>query len=296
MKALITGSKGFIGSYLYTYLGKQGHRVFGDRREIYGFDIRDERAVRDLVTALRPDWVFHLAAQSYPGISFRFPHITLETNILGTLNLLEALRVYRPAARIVLACSSAEYGGGDHIDEGDPLDPVSPYGVTKLAAEKLGYCYYLSSNLHIIIARIFGTTGPGKKGDVVADFAHRIAEGEDPITVGRLDTVRDITDVRDVIRALVVLAETGQPGEAYNICSGQHYVISDILRKMLALAGREWSISVHRALLRPTDEDVIVGNNSKIRALGWQPKIPIEQTLKDTLEWWRISSDTYLYP
>lgn len=287
MKALVTGSEGFIGSYLCPYLKEQGHEVIGDRHVIPGFDICDYGQVDRLVALASPDWVFHLAAQSNVTRSWKEPRLTFEVNVIGTLNLLDAVRALAPKARVVLACTSAQYGQyQERITELHPLKPLSPYAVSKAAIDLLGYCYHKSYNLAIIRARIFGTTGPGKTGDAVSDFCRSIASAENPIKVGNLDAIRDLTDVHDTVRALVLLMEKGKP-EAYNICSGKGYRMDEILERLLKLAKREWNVVIDDHLLRPVDEPVIVGNNTKIKRLGWEPEIPIQRTLGDTLDFWR---------
>ncbi len=288
MRALITGSRGFIGDYLYDYLERQGHQVVGDRHLWPHFEIREPEAVDGLLRYARPDWIFHLAAQSFPAVSFREPQLTLETNVTGTANLLEAVRKVAPAARALLVSSSAVYGGGKWtLSENHRLNPQSPYAVSKAAAEMLCRQYSLSYGLDVVIVRLFGTTGPGKEGDAISDFARRIANREAPVRVGNLNTVRDISDVRDVVGALTLVIEKGHCGETYNVCQGRGYSVRELLGKLLSLSGDRLEVESDPSLLRPSDEPQIIGNTARTRALGWEPRITIDQTLKDTFEWWR---------
>lgn len=288
MRCLVTGCHGFIASYLCPYLKEMGHEVVGDCEAMPEFDIRQWKLVNALVRYANPDWVFHLAAQSSVPRSFREPELTFEVNVRGTILLLEELRAQVPQARVLLACSSAEYGGHhDPMTEEHPLRPLSPYGASKAAVDLLGYSYFKSYGLHTLRARIFGTVGPGKKGDMLSDFAQRIASGKNPITVGALSPVRDLTDVRDTIKALVIMVEKGKPGGVYNVCRGTAYSVKGILDELLSLSGNKLDVVVDPELLRPADEPLIVGDNSKIRALGWEPDIPLQKTLEDTLAYWR---------
>jgi len=282
---LLTGAKGFIGSYLSAYLEENDHQVVGDREVMLYFDIRNREMVHQLIADLKPEVIFHLAAQSSVPRSWREPQLTFEANVVGTSHLLEEVRDHAPNAGVILACSSSEYGGHpDPMTEDHPLRPLSPYAVSKAAMDLLGYSYFKSYGLDIIRARIFGTIGPGKRGDVVSDFAHRIASGESPIRVGNLDAARDLTDVRDTVKGLAILMEKGERGEAYNICRGWSYTIRDILESMITLYDIKADVIVDPDLFRPVDEPVIVGDNSKIRALGWEPEIPMRKTLEDVLQ------------
>lgn len=282
---LLTGAKGFIGSYLSAYLEENDHQVVGDREVMLYFDVRNREMVHHLIADVKPDVIFHLAAQPSVPRSWREPQLTFETNVVGTIHLLEEVRTHVPNAGVILASSSAIYGGSPNpISEDHPLRPLSPYAVSKAAMDLLGYSYFKSYGLDIIRARIFGTIGPGKRGDAVSDFAQRIVLGENPIRVGNLDPVRDLTDVRDTVKALIILMEKGQPGEAYNICHRCVQPIRGILDEMIALSETKAEVVVDPDLLRPVDEPVIVGDNSKIRALGWKPEIPIRKTLEDVLQ------------
>lgn len=296
MTALVTGSKGFIGQWLYDYLEGLGHEVVGDRHRDPDFDIRKDSQVGQLVHTTDPDWVFHLAAQSFPSVSFVSPQETLATNVIGTCNLLEAIRKHAPTARMLFVSSSSVYGGSDiHLTEDLPLHPLSPYAASKAAAEILCEEYEASYNLHVVIVRLFGTTGPGKVGDAIGDFCQRLAKGESPLRVGNLSTRRDLTDVRDVVRALVSImwaldGPTWRDRLKLNICQGTAYQMEDLLTQLVKLAGGEINVQVDKSLFRPTDEPLILGDLRKLKRLtGWYPRIPIAQTLEESLQWWKES-------
>ena len=310
MRTLITGINGFIGSYLAEYLLAKKVKVYGTVHELARLenithvrdlvtlskcDVRNRTAVRKTIERARPDLIFHLAAQSRPDISWKDPMGTMETNVLGTVNVFESVRELGLDPKILVACSSAEYGvmkGKEPIKEDHPLLPLSPYGVSKVAQDLLAYQYFKNFDVKTIRVRIFGTTGPRKVGDVCSDFARQVAEiegGKEPVVrVGNLDARRDLTDVRDMVKALWLLMERGKTGEVYNACSGRAYKIKDILDEFLGMSSVEVEVEVDPKKLRPTDEPIILGDNSKIRKdCGWKPKIPIEKTLKDILEYWR---------
>lgn len=290
---LLTGAKGFIGSYLSAYLEENGHQVVGDRELMPNFDIRNREMVHQLIADVKPEVIYHLAGQSSVPRSWREPQLTFEVNVIGTIHLLEEVRDHAPNAGVILASSSAIYGGSPNpISEDHPLRPLSPYGVSKAAMDLLGYSYFKSYGLDIIRARIFGTIGPGKRGDAVSDFANRIVSSQGPIHAGNIDAQRDLTDVRDTVKGLAILMEKGEGGEAYNLCRGWSYKIWDILEEMIALCYIKADVVVDPDLLRTVEEPVIGGDNSKIRALGWEPEIPIRKTLEDVLQEHRDKNGT----
>lgn len=198
---------------------------------------------------------------------------------------------------VVIACSSAEYGDvstrGVPVRGTDPLLPVSPYGMSKVDQDILGYLYFRAHTMRVIRARIFNTIGPRKQGDFLAEFCGQIAAieaGDCPpvLRVGELNSRRDLSDVRDTVAALDLLADRGQPGEVYNICSGQTVRIADALELLLAVAGRHIEVRVEVPRLRPYEESIIWGDNRKLVAcIGWSPQVPLEQTLRDTRNYWR---------
>jgi GDP-4-dehydro-6-deoxy-D-mannose reductase len=312
MRVLVTGICGFLGRYLAAHLLKKRLKIYGTVHEIKHVkniahlknaitlrrcDVRNPRMVKNVIEKSRPDFIFHLAAQSYPTISWEDPIGTMETNVLGTVNLFEAIRRLRINPKILIACSSAEYGlvreEETPIRENHPLLPLHPYGVSKVAQDLLAYQYFKNFGLNAVRARIFGTTGPGKVNDVCSDFAKQIAEIEckkrEPIMyVGNLEPKRDLSDVRDMVNALWLLMKKGKIGEVYNVCSSKAYKIGHLLDKLLRMSDTRIKVEVDPKKFRPSDELLILGDNSKIKKdCGWRPTIPIEKTLKDILNYWR---------
>jgi len=313
MKALITGITGFAGSHLAEFLLAEGHEVFGTRRvrspmdnvsaiagrlKLIGCELTDASAVRDALKAAQPDLVFHLAAQSFVPASWVYPGFTLFNNIGAQLNIFEAVRELELDARILVACSSEEYG---RVEEGDlpltedsPLRPLSPYGVSKVAQDMLAYQYHASYGMAVVRTRAFNHTGP-RRGDVfvTSNFARQIVEIElgmrkPVVQVGNLSAQRDFTDVRDVVRAYFLACTKGKPGEVYNICSGKSVTIQEILDTLLELAQCEVEVVVDPARMRPSDVQFLKGDVTKLAdATGWRPEIDLRQTLSDLLEYWR---------
>lgn len=307
-KCLITGCEGFIGSHLADFLLEKGMRVYGavyqdtgnidhlkDRITILECDILDKESVESTVAEARPDFVFHLAAQSLPRQSWLDPEETFKINVLGTLNLLESIRKAAIDPVIEVACSSAEYAPSNEaelpIKETNRLQPSNPYGVSKLAEDMLARLYWQTYGMKIIRIRPFFVIGPRKTSDVCSDFASGIAEIEagkrDTLSVGNLETVRDFMDVRDAARAMWLLIEKGTPGEVYNICTGKSYKIKEILERLISLSPQPIEVRPDPHLMRPSDEPIVVGDNSKLCALGWKPQISLERTLSDMLDYWR---------
>jgi GDP-4-dehydro-6-deoxy-D-mannose reductase len=314
MKVLITGLTGFVGSHLADYLVTLGDvEVCGTYRwrsrmdnvehlrgrvTLVECDLRESGAVRHVLAAVRPDRIFHLAAQSYVPTSWVVPAETLSTNLLGQLNLFEGLRDLALPARVHVAGSSEEYGRVFPtelpITEANPLRPLSPYAVSKVAQDMLAYQYWMSYRLHVVRTRGFNHTGP-RRGEVfvTSNFARQVAEiekglREPVIQVGNLEALRDFTDVRDMVRAYWLALEHGEPGEVYNIASGRGYTIRQVLDTLLELAQVKVEVREDPARLRPSDVQVLVGDSSRLRRLtGWEPTIPFEVTLKDILEYWR---------
>jgi GDP-4-dehydro-6-deoxy-D-mannose reductase len=314
MRVLITGVTGFVGSHLADYLVARGDvEVFGvhrwrsrmdniehlrDRITLVEGDLRDAGGVRRILEAVRPDRIFHLAAQSYVPASWTSPSETITTNVTCQLNLFEAIRDAGLATRIHVAGSSEEYGlvhkGELPIREENPLRPLSPYAVSKVTQDFLAYQYWMSHRLHTIRTRGFNHTGP-RRGHVfvTSNFARQIAEAEkglrEPVvSVGNLDAIRDFTDVRDMVRAYWLVLERGEPGEVYNICSGRAYTIRNVLEILLSLAQTKIEVRQDPDRLRPSDVEVLIGDCSRFQRLcGWKATIPLEVTLKDLLEHWR---------
>ncbi len=311
---LITGISGFAGSHLADYLlSLNDIEVFGtikwrsrleniehilDKIKLYECDIRDASAIKYVLGEIKPDYIFHLAAQSYVPFSWRAPSETLMTNILGETNVFEAVRELKIDTRIQIAGSSEEYGlvypEEIPIRETNPLRPLSPYGVSKVAQDLLGYQYFKSYGLKIVRTRAFNHTGP-RRGEVFvsSNFARQIVEIEkkkrEPIIyVGNLEAIRDFLDVRDVARGYFLALEKGTPGEVYNIAAGKGIKIRDLLNKLLEFTKLNIKIVPDPARMRPSDVELLVGSNEKFRhATGWQPEIPFEKTIQDLLDYWR---------
>jgi GDP-4-dehydro-6-deoxy-D-mannose reductase len=314
MRVLITGFTGFVGSHLADYLvARSDVEVFGmyrwrsrmdnvehlrDRVQLVECDLRDPGAARHVIRDVRPDRVFHLAAQSYVPTSWLVPGETLSGNVLGQLNVFEAVRELDRPIRIHVAGSSEEYGlvlpADTPIREDCQLRPLSPYGVSKVAQDLLAYQYWQSYRLHVVRTRGFNHTGP-RRGEVfmTSNFARQIAEIEkglrEPVVlVGNLDSVRDFTDVRDMVQAYWLALDRGVPGDVYNICSGRGHTARQVLDILLDLAHVKVTVREDPARMRPSDVTLLVGDCSKFQSLtGWRPTIPFEVTLKDLLEHWR---------
>ncbi len=308
MKIFITGATGFVGCYLRKFLNSPEHRIWGSaypdvpeafsEDKIFYLDIRSEKDVFRRVQKIKPDWVFHLAAISNVRHSWSRRKETLETNIIGTLNLFEGIREFSPDARAIFVSSSDIYGtkslSGDPLTETEEVLTMNPYSYTKWSAELLSEFYTRVENLDIVIARPFPHTGPGQSADFVcSDWAYQIARIEkglsDPvINVGNVSVERDFTDVRDVVRAYVRLIEKGKTGEVYNVCSGRSYSLESILKRLLSFTQKEISVRVDSRKLRKVDIPRLVGDNKKIKeAISWEPQIPIEQSLEELLDYWR---------
>jgi GDP-4-dehydro-6-deoxy-D-mannose reductase len=293
MRALITGAGGFVGHHLQRHLESSGDEVIPSDRADGGPDLLDADGWTGLLADVRPEVVYHLAGDADVGGSWRHPRETFEANAIGTLNLLLAAR--DAGVRRVLNVGSADvYGrvGPDRlpIREDHPLEPVSPYAASKIAADFLGLQATLGWDLEVIRVRAFNHIGPGQSERFVAPaIATRIArnevEGRDEVPVGDLTPRRDLTDVRDVVRAYRLLVELGEPGEVYNVSSGEAVAISELADQLLAMAHREMRMVIDPDLLRPVDIPVLIGDSSKLRAAtGWQPEIPIPTTLKDLMD------------
>ncbi len=308
-RAYITGIGGFIGQHLCNFLIEQGYEVLGSyydpttdvallpkKARIEKCDIRDATAVERAIAAAKPDVIFHLAAQSYPEVSWEKPAYTMEANAIGTINLFEAVKRLKLDPVILVACSSAEYGFVSEdevpVKESHPLLPLHPYGVSKVAQDLLTYQYFKNDGIRGIRARIFNTTGPMKSGDVCGNFTQQAAlikkgKQEPIIKVGNLEARRAITDARDMVRAFELLARKGEPGEVYNLSGSKVYRVGDILDMLLRIADVRAEIRQDPALLRPTDEPIIYGDSAKVKAItGWKQEIPIERTLTDMLAHW----------
>ena len=320
MKVLITGVTGFAGSHLAEYLlGLGGVEVHGIQRwrsktenidhiasrlRLHDCDLRDASSVRQLLERVKPDRIFHLAAQSFVPMSWHAPAETLTTNILGQLNIFEVCRQIGINPWIQIAGSSEEYGMVTAeelpIRESNPLRPLSPYGVSKVGQDLLAYQYYMSFKLNAVRTRGFNHTGP-RRGHVFVEsnFAEQIAriekgQQEPVIHVGNLKAMRDYTDVRDMVRGYWLSLDKGEAGEVYNICSGKTHSIEDVLKQLLSMSTVKVRIEPDPARMRPSDVMLLHGDCTKfMKRTGWKPTIPLETTLKDLLEYWREKVTVY---
>jgi GDP-4-dehydro-6-deoxy-D-mannose reductase len=299
---------GFLGSHLAEFLLAQGLPVGGtvhrdttniERLQpglsVLRCDILDKQRLAAVVAELEPDVVVHLAAHTSPVLSWQDAETTFRVNVSGTLCLLDAIREAGSEPVVVVACSSAEYGlaseNGIPIKESGEFHPASPYGVSKVAADLLSRLYWQAYGMRIVRVRPFFVVGPRKTGDVCSDFARGVVAVEkgrsDSVSVGNLEAVRDFLDVRDAVSALWLLAEKGAPGEVYNLCSGVGRPVREVLELLIALAGNNIRYQVAPEKMRSHDVRTCIGDNSKLRTLGWRPQIPLEKTLADMLDYWR---------
>nr|MBC7244160.1 GDP-mannose 4,6-dehydratase [Chloroflexota bacterium] len=320
LRALITGIGGFAGSHLAAYLLQHTNL------EIWGLDLVEGRAsqlrtqiggdaqrrltlhIGDILldlpklTALfgeaKPDYVFHLAAQAFVPASWADPWSTLENNIRGQLNVLLAAIALGTFPRVLVVGSADEYGLVKPeelpIRESNPLRPNSPYAVSKVTQDMLGYQYFVSHRLPVVRVRPFNHIGPGQSpAFVTSDFAKQIAEAEagrrEPVVrVGNLEARRDFSDVRDIVRGYYLALSKGEPGEVYNLGAEHSYAIGEVLNNLVALSKIPLTIEVDPARLRPSDTPEIVADCTKFRTrTGWRAEIPLERSLKDILDYWR---------
>jgi GDP-4-dehydro-6-deoxy-D-mannose reductase len=314
LRILITGITGFVGSHLAEYaLAKGNIEVFGtvrwrsrldniehimDQVTLIDCDLRDSVAVRYALEEVRPDYIFHLAAQSFVPTSWKAPAETLTTNTISQLNILEAMRALKLDTRIQVAGSSEEYGlvyeDETPIKEDNPLRPLSPYAVSKVAQDFLAYQYNQSYGIFAVRTRAFNHTGP-RRGHVFvsSDFTHQVAlieKGKKDafIEVGNLEARRDFSDVRDVVRAYWLSLEKGEPGEVYNIGSGKAITIQGLLDMILTMTDARIEVRRMPERMRPSDVELLVADYGKFnRATGWEPEIPLEKTIHDLLNYWR---------
>ena len=310
-KVFITGATGFVGRYLIRLLSIENYQIYGtaypelpekaefeETTTLYNIDIRSEEDISSAIKDVVPDKIFHLAAVSNVGHSWRKRKETMESNLMGSFYVFESVRQFAPKARILFVSSSDVYGISAPVKEAlsEDIDPkiVSPYAFTKVCGEQLSQFYSEIEGLDVVIARPFPHTGPGQSSDFVcSDWALQIAKIEmglvEPvIKTGNLDVRRDFSDVRDVVKAYIFLLEKGGRGEIYNVCSGRAAALNDILKILLSFSSKKIEVKVDPDKMRKADIPLLLGNNEKIRnELNWLPEIPLDQTLKELLNYWR---------
>ncbi|MFX0104102.1 MAG: GDP-mannose 4,6-dehydratase [Candidatus Hodarchaeota archaeon] len=336
-KILITGVNGFLGSHLVDFCINKGKQIYGvdlpnrpiqnlshytngklefsknEKMQVFNIpiqiptsnkqviflecDLKNATLIEKIIKKIKPNYIFHFGAQPLVIPSWEDPVDTIETNVIGTINIFEAIKKHKIKTRVVVACTSAEYGTATSLNrplkESDPLLAIHPYGISKIAAELLARQYFINFGIEAINLRFFNQTGPRKKGDACADFMSKIAKielglSEPVIEVGNLNSYRDFTGIKDSLKAIWLAAIGGTPGETYNICSGRKVQIRQILNIALSFSSKKIEVKEnipHK--LRKTDEDIILGDNSKIKnELGWEVLTPIEETLKDMYNYW----------
>ncbi len=317
MKVLVTGAGGMVGSHMVELLFQQGHNVIGvwhkNKKNIEQIkypirfvqcDLRYGQGIDELIMDSLPDQIFHLAAQSYPTVSWVSPAETIDVNINGTIAVFEAIKHTRKYVKkdydpiVVVACSSAEYGQtlnelkDPFVKETAELKPLHPYGVSKVGQDLISYQYFMNDHIRCIRARIFNSTGTRKVNDVTSDFTKRAIEAEKSglyeLRCGNLNSRRAIMDQRDLVKGLFLLAQMGKAGDVYNISSEHIYQMEDIVQIIETQIDHKLERKEDPALIRPTDERLIVGNIEKLKAdTGWKQEIPMDQTIADMLEYWR---------
>jgi len=336
-KILISGANGFLGSHLTDFCINQGKIVYGidlpnrplqnlshytkgqvqfsseEKLKVFGTsiqiptsnksfvflecDLNNANLLEKIILESNPNYIFHFGAQPLVIPSWEDPVGTIKTNVIGTINIFEVIKKHKLKTRVMIACTSAEYGTTTSVNrllkESDPLLAIHPYGISKIATELLARQYYINFGIETINLRFFNQTGPRKKGDACADFISKIAKielglSEPVIEVGNLNPYRDFTGIKDSLKAIWMAATKGTPGETYNVCSSRKIQIRQILNIALSFSSKEIEIKEnipHK--LRKTDEECILGDNSKIKKeLGWDITVPIEETLKDMFDYW----------
>lgn len=318
-RILITGADGFVASHMIDYLldneptvevygtirrlsNKENIKHVLDKINLEEMELTDHKSVQDVINKVRPDKIFHMAAQTYVPISWTAPNNTLDTNIIGTLNVLEAIRHSSMGMSpehpfLAISGSSEEYGRVlSHecpIKEEQPLRPLSPYGVSKVAADKLGYQYAQSYGMNILVTRAFNMTGPRRSESFVdSNFAKQIVEIElgkkSTVLHGNLDAIRDFTDVRDTVRAYWMLSKRKWHGEAVNVCSGVGHSMLEVVETLSSMSTNLIDRQIDSERMRPSDVPLLIGDNTKVKMYtNWNPKYTWEESLEDLLDYWR---------
>ncbi len=307
MKSLVIGGGGFAGQYLIKELVRQGGKVCATKLpeenidicdvEVYDADIRSYEEIFTVLDEVHPDCIYHLAAVSSAALSWKKPQLTMEVNVIGIINVLEAVLALGLKPRVLLIGSGEEYGKA--ADSPDPISekvaprPTNIYAVSKLAQNMLGDIYRKAYDIDIISVRAFNHIGPGQSDRfVAADFCKQVAaieRGAEPvISVGNLSAVRDFTDVRDVVRAYTAIMKNGVTGKTYNVGGGAVLSIEELLEKIISLSTAMIISETDKSRMRPIDTPKIHADISELKKdTGWTPSYTIEQTLKDTLDYWR---------
>jgi GDP-4-dehydro-6-deoxy-D-mannose reductase len=318
MRALITGITGMIGAHCARACRARGWETFGIARNsassrltiddpgILRCDVLDLDALETIFRKTRPDVVFHMAAQAFNGLSWQMEWTTHQANYLGTANVLRCCRLIVPQSKIVIACSSAEYGDVQPDDcplkEDRPLRPITPYGVSKVATEALGFQHFHNYGMQIFLPRLFIHVGTGHPpATAIQNFARQIAlvacsQSQPVIQVGNMDTQRDFIDVRDGVRALMMLVDAGEPSRPVNICNGEAVSIREALNMLIRISKQDVRIESDPSLFRPSDEPLLLGDNSRLRALGWKRQYNFLQTLEAVYEDWVMRLSTQRIP
>jgi GDP-4-dehydro-6-deoxy-D-mannose reductase len=310
-KYLITGANGFCGRHLADLLSGSGKRVHGVSRSIPDdlvsqhpgatyeqCNLIDHTSVYNMLQKIEPDCIFHLAAESSVASSWRSPINIMNNNVLSQINIFEAVRELELSTRLVVACSSEEYGLIDEsalpVNESCCFNPLSTYAVSKVSQDMLAYQYHKSYNMNIVRVRSFNLTGPGRSPNyALSSFAKQIADIEkglcaNTIFVGNLDVKRDFTDVRDAMKAYHQMALKAKSGTVYNVCSGKAYSLKELLDILVSYTTEDISIAIDKKRFRPSDLPTMLGDNTRIKTeIDWTPKIDIHDTLKDLLNYWR---------
>ena len=308
-KALIIGAAGFVGSYLARELmdnhGMEVHATKMSKEDlviegaqVHQLNILNKEDIVTLLYEVRPDYIFHLAAQSSVSVAWRNPGLTIDVNVKGSVNLLDAIRelYYKPS--VLLIGSGEEYGhikeGETPIKEDNHVRPGNIYAATKVCQNMIASIYAQAYDMNLMMVRAFNHIGPSQAPIfVVSDFCKQVAEIEagkkEPIMyVGNLAAKRDFTDVRDVVRAYALLIQKGEAGETYNVGSGHAYAIQEILDLIISLSSVDIKVEIDPNKIRPVDVPIIEADITKLNAVtGWKPEIELRQTIQETLDYWR---------
>ncbi len=307
-KGLVIGAAGFVGNYLINEMHENGMECYATKlphekfdnpyAKVYDLNIMEKDAIVALLFEVRPDYIFHLAAQSSVGLAWKNPGLTVDVNIKGSINVMDAIRELYYKPRVLLIGSGEEYGhirpGETPITEDNLLRPGNIYAATKACQNMIANIYSKAYDMELMMVRAFNHIGPGQAPMfVVSDFCKQVAEIEkglrEPVMmVGNLAAKRDFTDVRDVVKAYVKLVQAGVPGETYNVGSGNAQEIRQILDLIVSMSEVEIAVEIDPNKIRPVDVPIIEADITKIHQLTeWAPKIPLKQTIQETLDYWR---------